>query len=125
MRFDKVLNLIAEASKQTIDILNKMEVYFDTGDFKKIYPVERKKYIDHIRRENYFYRKKSGNYYALLIILKSNIYDEDKDKVLKIIKDLEIIKDNKCTVERNGIVIKILIKDKTDNIDKENDSANR
>ena len=60
--------------------------------------------------------------YILLIILKNGTYDEDKDNLVKIIKDLEIIKDNKCIVERNGIIIKILIKDKN-NIDKENDRA--
>ena len=123
MTFDKVLNIISEASKETVAILDKMEEYFDIGDFKNLYPQERKRYIDHIRRENYFYKKKNGNYYALLIILKNGTYDEDKDNLTKIIKDLEIIKDNKCTVERNGIVIKILIKDKI-NIDKENDRAN-
>lgn len=123
MTFDKVLNIISEASKETVAILDKMEEYFDTGDFKNLYPQERKRYIDHVRRENYFYKKKGGNYYALLIILKNGTYDEDKDNLTKIIKDLEIIKDNKCTVERNGIVIKILIKDKI-NIDKENDRAN-
>lgn len=122
MTFDKVLSVISEASKETIAILDKMEEYFDTGDFKSLYPQERKRYIDHIRRENYFYKKKGGNYYALLIILKNGTYDEDKDNLVKIIKDLEIIKDNRCTVERNGIIIKILIKDR--NIDKENDRAN-
>ncbi len=111
MTLDKVLNSICEASQQTIDILNKMEEYFDAGDFKKLYPHERKKYVDHIRRENYFYKRKNGNYYALLVVLKSNVYDEDKDNLVKIIKDLEIIKDNKAIVTRNGIIIKILIKD--------------
>jgi len=114
MTFDKVLNVILEASQETVTILNKLEEYFDTGDFKSLYPKERKKYIDHIRRENFLYKKKNGNYYALLIILKNNTYEEDKDNLVKIIKDLEIIKDNKCTVERNGIIIKIIIKNKED-----------
>jgi len=123
MRLDVVLNSIHEATQETLDVLVKMQKYFDTGDFCKLYPTERKKYIDHIRRENYFYKNKDGNYYALLIILKSNIYDEDKDNILKIVKDLEIIKDNKVKTSRNGIIIKLLIKDKI-NIDKEKDNAN-
>jgi len=123
MRLDVVLNSIHEATQETLDVLVKMQKYFDTGDFCKLYPKERKKYIDSVRRENYFYKKKDGNYYAVLIILKSNIYDEDKDNILKIVKDLEIVKDNKATAQRNGIIIKILIKDKL-NIDKEQNRAN-
>lgn len=111
MKFDNVLNLIAEASKAIVDKLNSMEEYFDGGGFKQLYPKEYKKYVDHVRRENYFYKRKDGNWYALLIVLKSRTYDEDKDNLVKIIKDLEIIKDAKAKIKRNGIVIKIMIKD--------------
>jgi hypothetical protein len=112
MKFDSALHLIAEASQETIKKLDSMEEYFDAGGFKEIYPQERKKYIDHVRRENYFYKRKDGNYYALLIVLKSNTYDEDKDNMVKIIKDLSIIQDNKAEVKRIGIIIKVMIKDK-------------
>ena len=92
-----------------------MEEYFDNGDFVKLYPKIRKKYIDQVRRENYRYKKtvkgKTEWWYALLVVLKSGIYDEDKDNVTEIIKDLEIIKDAKAKVKRNGIVIKVMIKD--------------
>ena len=118
MKFNNALHMINEASKETVNILNKMEEYFDNGDFVKLYPKMRKRYIDHVRRENYMYKKKNGTYYALLIVLKSKTYDEDKDSVLNVIKDLEIIKDNKASVDRNGVVIKIMIKD-IDNISKE------
>lgn len=121
MKFDNVLHLIAEASQEVVNKLDKMEKYFDTGGFKELYPQEHKKYIDHVRRENYFYKRKDGIYYALLIVLKSNTYDEDKDRLVKIIKDLEIIQDNNAKVNRNGIIIKVLIKDK--NTDKENNRA--
>lgn len=111
MKFNNALHMINEASKETVVVLNKMEEYFDNGGFRKLYPKIWRKYIDQVRRENYMYKKKDGTYFALLIVLKSKTYDEDKDNVLKIIKDLEIIKDNKASVTRNGVVIKIIIKD--------------
>ncbi len=111
MKFDNVLHLIAEASQATVAALDGMEEYFSNGGFKDLYPKQHKRYIDHVRRENYLYKRKDGNYFALLIVLKSKTYDEDKDNIVKIIKDLEIIKDNKCTVKRNGIIIKVLMKD--------------
>lgn len=119
MKFNNALHLIAEASKATIDKLNSMEEYFDKGGFAKLYPKMRRRYIDHVRRENYMYKRKDGIYYALLIILKNKTYDEDKDNVVNTIKDLEIIKDNKCKISRNGIIIKIMIKDIVENINKE------
>ncbi len=119
MKFDNVLHMINEASQATITTLNSMEEYFDNGHFRKLYPKIRKKYIDQVRRENFMYKKKDGTYFALLIVLKSSTYDEDKDNVLEIIKELEIIKDKKASVARNGVVIKIMIKDIVDNISKE------
>ncbi len=110
MIFDGVLISINEATQETVTLLNKMEEYFDNGGFVELYPKMRKR-IDSVRRENYLYKKKSGNWFALLIILKSRLYDEDKEDVVEVIKDLEIIKDNKCKVERNNIIIKILLKD--------------
>lgn len=118
MKFDNALHMINEASKATVEKLNSMEEYFDNGGFKQLYPKIWKKYIDHVRRENYMYKKKDGIYYALLIVLKNKTYKEDKDNVLKIIKDLEIIQDNKCKISRNGIIIKVMIKDE-ENITKE------
>lgn len=112
MKFDTALHIINEASQQVIETLNKMEEYFDNGGFKELYPKHRKRYIDHVRRENYFYKRKNGNLYALLIILKSRTKEEDRDNLVEIIKDLKIIQDNKCKIQRNGIVIKVLIKDK-------------
>jgi hypothetical protein len=119
MRFDNALHMINEASQATVTTLNKMEEYFDNGGFRQLYPKIWKKYFDHVRRENYMYKKKDGTYFALLIVLKSKTYDEDKDNVVKIIKDLEVIKDNKCKVTRNGIIIKIMMKDIVENINKE------
>lgn len=121
MKFNSALKLINEATQETVNILNKMEEYFDNGGFKQLYPKKHKKYIDHVRRENYLYKRKDGTYFALLIILKSKTYDEDKDEMVRIIKDLEIIKDNKAKVTRNGIVIKVMIKDI---VKKENKGAN-
>ena len=119
MKFDNALHMIMEASQATVTTLNKMEEYFDNGDFAKLYPKIRKRYIDSVRRENYMYKKKDGTYFALLIVLKNKTYEEDKDNVVNIIKDLEIVKDNKCKIKRNGIVIKIMIKDIVENINKE------
>lgn len=115
MKFDNILNTLYEASQHTIEKLNKMEEYFDSGDFVKIYPEQRKRYIDHVRRENYAYKKKGDKWYALLIVLKSRTKEEDRENLVEIIKDLEIIKDNKAKISRNGIIIKIMIKDESVN----------
>lgn len=123
MKLDEALHMINEATKATINALNSMEDYLDNGGFKKLYPKMRRKYIDSVRRENYMYKKKDGTYFALLILLKAKTYEEDKDNVLNTIKDLEIIKDNKCKVTRNNRVIKIMIKDIVENISKENVNA--
>lgn len=115
MKFDNVLHALYEASQNTIEKLNKMEQYFDSGHFKEIYPEQRKRYIDHVRRENYAYKKKGDRWYALLIVLNSRTKEEDRENLVEIIKDLEIVKDNKAKTSRNGIIIKIMIKDESVN----------
>jgi hypothetical protein len=106
MKFDKTLN---EATQETINKLNKITDYLE-HDFKKLYRKE-SKLVDHIRQENFLYKGKNYTKFAVMVILKQKSYDEEKDQLVKIIKDLALIKDLKAEVVRNGIIIKILIKE--------------
>lgn len=102
-------NLITEASQEAVSKLDKIEKYFSKkGTFKEIYP-EKAKWIHHIRRENYIYNRKNKKWYAVMIILKDRLYNHQEKEFAETIKDLEIIKDNNGKVERNNLIIKILI----------------
>lgn len=111
MKFYSVIN---EANQETVAKLEKIEEYFGRkGDFREIYP-EIYKNIHHVRQENYAYRRGNKKYYAVMIVLKDNLYNQDEDEVKKTIKDLELLKDNKARVERNNLMIKILIPETTE-----------
>jgi hypothetical protein len=103
---------LTEATQETITCLNSIMKYFNEGEFKSLYPKENK-YIDHVRQENYLYKGKKGNIYSVMVVLKQKIVDDDKDKLVDIIKNLTIIKDNKAKIERNGLMVKIKIAEKS------------
>ncbi|MFW6028770.1 MAG: hypothetical protein ACOCRO_00805 [Halanaerobiales bacterium] len=102
-------SIITEASQEAIQKIEKMENYFTKqGDFKEIYPKEYKM-IHHVRRENYVYNRGGKQWYGVLLILKDKYYKHQAKDLVKIIKDLEIVKDNNAKVERNNLIIKVLI----------------
>lgn len=105
MNFSQVL----EASQNIVSKLDSIEKYFSkSGSFRKLYPKDWKK-IHHVRQENYRYSRGGKNWYGVLIILKDKYYKDDATDLVEIIKDLEISKDNNVKVERNNLIIKILI----------------
>lgn len=102
-------DLITEASQKAIERIEKVENYFTrSGYFKELYPKEYKM-VHHVRRENYVYNRGGKRWYGILLILKDKYYKHQAKDLIKIIKDLEIIKDNNAKVERNNLIIKILI----------------
>lgn len=105
MKFSQVL----EASQDTVSKLDSIEKYFSKkGSFKEVYPNEYKM-IHHVRKENYRYSRGGKNWYGVLLILKDKYYKQIGRDFLEIIKDLEICKDNHARVERNNLIVKILI----------------
>jgi hypothetical protein len=104
-------SVLLEATKETVAVLDSIMKYFNE-EFVKLYP-KHNKLIDHVRQENYLYKGKHGNIYSVMIVLKQKYADEYKDKLVNIIKDLTIVKDNKAKVERNGIMVKIKIAEKS------------
>lgn len=105
----KFHDIILEASQDIVKKLDKIEAYFSRkGEFKKLYPKQWKK-IHHVRRENYKYSRGGKNWYGVLIILKDKFYQDDLGDFVEIIKDLEICKDNNVKVEKNNLIIKILV----------------
>lgn len=113
----KFISTITEASQEIITKLDAIEKYFSKkGTFKEIYP-KKAKMIHHVRRENYVYNRNNRQWYAVLIILKDRLYNHEEKEFAKIIKDLEIIKDNNATVERNNLIIKVLIPESQEEIE--------
>ncbi len=105
---------LVEVQQSTVQILNKIEDYFSKeGQFREIYPEIWKK-IHHVRRENYIYNRGNKQLYAVLVVLQDDLYNKDEEKVEETIKDLEIIKDNNARVERNNLLIKILVPEETE-----------
>lgn len=110
----KFLSVISEATQNTIQKLEKLEDYFGRkGQFREIYPEVYKK-LQHVRQENYAYRRGKKKYYGVMVVLKDNLYNHEEDDIKKTIKELEIIKDNNAKVERNNLMIKILIPETTE-----------
>lgn len=116
MKFNSILN---EASQDVVKRLDKLELYFnpdERGGFNEVYP-ELSKRIDHVRRENYTYKSGGKLYYAVLVILRGNLTQDEEKEMAKTIKDLEIIKDNNAKIQRNNIIIKVLISEQENSKD--------
>lgn len=96
MEFKNIINEVL--TKNLLDKINSVKKEIETNkDLKEL--------IDHIRIEIYKYKGK----YGLLVILKSNLIDDDEIIIKNYLK--EIVKKYGATVQRNNIVIKILFKE--------------
>lgn len=114
--FEMEYNRLDEVNQETLKKIEKVETYFGRkGGFKEVYPKIYKK-IDHVRQENYIYNRSNKRWFAIMVVLKDKMYNHQEEEVEKIIKDLEIVKDNKAKVERNNLMIKILIPENSEEI---------